>query len=32
VLEGYWLKAKCDGKNFDPEEEPRKWRVYPARR
>ncbi|HEY8267564.1 MAG TPA: DUF1176 domain-containing protein [Xanthobacteraceae bacterium] len=31
-LQGYWLKVKCDGKNFDPEQEPRKWLVYPARR
>jgi hypothetical protein len=31
ALEGYWLKLKCDGKNFDPEEEPRKWRVFPKK-
>ena len=30
-LQDYWLKPNCDGKNFDPEEEPRKWRVFPKK-
>jgi Protein of unknown function (DUF1176) len=31
-LEAYWLKNDCNGKRFNPEGEPTKWKVFPKTR